>query len=48
MTAKLLGGSDTDEALHLIASRALELTGADYTLIALPDDPDAAMADISS
>jgi len=47
VTAKLLGGSDTDEALHLIASRALELTGADYTLIALPDDPDAAVEDIS-
>jgi signal transduction histidine kinase len=47
VTAKLLGGSDTDEALHLIARRALELTGADYTLIALPDDPDAALEDIS-
>ena len=47
VTAKLLGGSDTDEALHLIASRALELTGADYTLIALPDDPDAAAEDIT-
>ncbi len=47
VTAKLLGGSDTDEALNLIASRALELTGADCTLIALPRDPEAALEDIS-
>ena len=38
VTTKLLGGSDTREALHLIARHARELTGADYTLIALPDD----------
>jgi GAF domain-containing protein len=38
VTAKLLGGSDTREALHLIARHARELTAADYTLIALPDD----------
>ncbi len=38
VTTKLLGGSDTTEALHLIARHARELTGADYTLIALPDD----------
>jgi signal transduction histidine kinase len=47
VTAELLAGSDTDEALHLIASRALELTGADYTLIAIPDDPDASLAELT-
>ena len=37
VTAELLGGSDTSEALHTIARHALELSGADYTLIALQD-----------
>ncbi|MEP6559884.1 MAG: GAF domain-containing sensor histidine kinase [Nakamurella sp.] len=41
VTAVLLDGTDTQQALNLIASRALELTGADYTLIALADDPDS-------
>jgi signal transduction histidine kinase len=41
VTAELLGGTDTGEALRLIASRAQELSNADYTLIALPEDPDA-------
>ena len=36
VTAQLL--ADTDTALALIASRAAELTGADWTLIALPTD----------
>jgi signal transduction histidine kinase len=40
VTAELLGASDPAEALRLIAGRALELTGADYTFIAVPDDPD--------
>jgi signal transduction histidine kinase len=40
VTAELLGASDPAEALRLIASRALELTGADYTFIAVPDDED--------
>ncbi len=40
ITAQLLAGSDTDTALPLIASRAAELTGADWTLIALPTDTD--------
>lgn len=39
VTAELLGGTDTSEALQLIARHARELTGADYTIIALPDDP---------
>ncbi|WP_028927865.1 GAF domain-containing protein [Pseudonocardia acaciae] len=41
ITAALLAGTDTDDALRLIANRAQELTGADYALIALPDDPEA-------
>lgn len=41
VTAELLGGTDPDEALHLIARHARELTGADHTIIALPDDPAA-------
>jgi signal transduction histidine kinase len=40
VTAELLGGTDPAEALRLIATRAVELTGADYAVIALPDDPD--------
>ena len=39
VTAELLGGTDANEALQLIANRARELTHADYTIIALPDDP---------
>jgi signal transduction histidine kinase len=42
VTAHLLSGTDTATALQLIASRAAELTGADWTLIALPTDPDRA------
>ncbi len=41
VTAELLGGTDPDEALHLIARHARELTRADHTIIALPDDPAA-------
>jgi GAF domain-containing protein/anti-sigma regulatory factor (Ser/Thr protein kinase) len=37
ITTELLGASDPTEALRLIACRALELTGADYTVIAVPD-----------
>ena len=40
ITAELLAGGDTGEALRLIATRAQELTEADYTLVALPSDPD--------
>jgi signal transduction histidine kinase len=41
VTAQLLGGSEPAEVLALIAHRALELTDADHTLLAVPDDPDA-------
>jgi signal transduction histidine kinase len=40
VTAQLLGGTEPAEVLALIAHRALELTDADYTLLAVPDDPD--------
>lgn len=40
ITVELLAGTDPAEALRLIANRALELTAADYTLIALPRVPD--------
>ncbi len=46
ITTELLGASDPTEALRLIANRALELTGADYTVIAVPDDPDLAPSQI--
>ncbi len=36
VTAVLLAGSETSDALHLIASRAHDMTAADLTLILLP------------
>lgn len=36
VTTELLGGTDPAEALSLIASRTLELTGSDVTMLALP------------
>jgi signal transduction histidine kinase len=47
VTSSLLGASDPTEALQLIASRALELTGADYTFIAVPREQDTAAAEIT-
>ena len=44
VTTALLTGTDTREVLQLIATRTGELTGADYTLIALPPDEDAVTA----
>jgi signal transduction histidine kinase len=46
VTTELLVASDSTEALHLIAGRALELTGADYTFIVVPDDPELSVSDI--
>ncbi|MFD0921940.1 GAF domain-containing sensor histidine kinase [Saccharopolyspora rosea] len=43
ITTALLAGTDPTDALRLIAERALELSRADYTVIAVPDqveDPD--------
>jgi signal transduction histidine kinase len=37
ITVHLLEGGDAGEVLRLIANRALELTAADYTLIAVPN-----------
>jgi signal transduction histidine kinase len=40
VTSELLGGTDAQEALQLIASHAQELAGADYTVIAVPEESD--------
>lgn len=43
VTVQLLDGGDPAEALRLIANRAMELTGADYSMVAVPrTDPDTA------
>jgi len=42
VTAELLAGTDPDAVLQLIVGRVGELTGADWTLIAVPADPDTA------
>jgi two-component system, NarL family, sensor histidine kinase DevS len=47
VTVQQLGGADPTDVLRLIASRARELTGADYTMVALPDDPEAAPSEVS-
>lgn len=44
---ELLDGTDTTDALTLIATRALELAGADFTLIALSDADDVEAGDIT-
>ncbi|MEU8632818.1 GAF domain-containing protein [Amycolatopsis sp. NPDC048633] len=43
ISAELLGGTDVHEVLHLVASRAAELTGAGDALIALPESPGGAL-----
>ncbi|WP_410623989.1 GAF domain-containing sensor histidine kinase [Amycolatopsis sp. cmx-8-4] len=43
IAAELLGGTDVHEVLRLIASRTVELTGADDALIALPVDVGGAL-----
>jgi signal transduction histidine kinase len=40
ITNHLLSGSDVGATLQLIAERAQELAEADFTLIAIPEDPD--------
>jgi signal transduction histidine kinase len=47
VTAELLGGTDAGEALQLIASHAQELTGADYTVIAVPAEPGVAPSEVT-
>lgn len=46
--AELLAAADPADVLHLIANRALALTGADYAFIAQPDDPELATADVTA
>lgn len=48
VTSELLGGTDPGDVLRLIATHAQELVGADYTVIALPDDPEAPASAIRS
>ncbi|GAB3488660.1 GAF domain-containing sensor histidine kinase [Amycolatopsis cihanbeyliensis] len=45
--AELLAAADTTDVLHLIANRALGLTAADYTFIALPEDPDQPVPEVT-
>ncbi|HJP73733.1 MAG TPA: GAF domain-containing sensor histidine kinase [Pseudonocardiaceae bacterium] len=45
VTGELLGGTDPGDVLRLIATRAQELVGADYTIIVLPADPEAPAAE---
>ena len=49
ITAELLADGDTTEALQLIATRARELTTADYALIAVPAEshPDGEITDLT-
>jgi signal transduction histidine kinase len=47
VTAQLLGAGDPTEILRLIAGRALELTDADYAVIALPEDPELAPEEVT-
>ncbi|MFJ1758799.1 GAF domain-containing protein [Amycolatopsis sp. NPDC088138] len=44
ISAELLGGAHVHDVLHLIASRAVELSGARDALIALPVTPDGPLA----
>jgi signal transduction histidine kinase len=43
ISSALLSGTDVVEVLRLVASRAVELTGADDALIALPVEPSGAL-----
>jgi signal transduction histidine kinase len=47
VTAQLLGAGDPTEILRLISGRALELSGAAYTMIALPDGDGAAASEVT-
>ncbi|MGV0836090.1 GAF domain-containing protein [Mycolicibacterium thermoresistibile] len=46
IATEMLSGADPATALRLIAEKALTLTGADGTLVAVPADSDAAPADV--
>ena len=47
VTSQLLAGGDAEQVLHLIAGHALDLTGADYTIIALPGDTEKPAPDVA-
>ncbi len=47
VVTELLAGGDSDRALELIATRALDLTDADTAMIVVPADPDAAQAAVT-
>ncbi|NKQ52064.1 GAF domain-containing protein [Amycolatopsis sp. K13G38] len=44
--AELLAAADPMDVLHMIATRALALAGADYAFLAQPDDPEAPAEDV--
>jgi signal transduction histidine kinase len=46
--AELLAAADPVDVLHLIANRALALTGADYAFLAQPDDPELPAEDVAT
>ncbi|TVT17272.1 GAF domain-containing protein [Amycolatopsis acidiphila] len=46
--AELLAAAAPGDVLHLIANRALALTGADYTFLARPDDPELPPEEVST
>ncbi|WP_179956877.1 GAF domain-containing sensor histidine kinase [Amycolatopsis anabasis] len=45
--AELLAATDPADVLHLIANRALGLTGADYTFLALSDNPELTAPEVT-
>ncbi|NUS42702.1 MAG: GAF domain-containing protein [Mycobacteriaceae bacterium] len=47
VATELLAGGESGEVLHLVAERALSLTGSNCTFLALPDDPDTPRDELS-
>ncbi len=47
VVTELLGGGDIDRALHLIATRALELTASNTAMIVVPSDQDSDPANLT-
>lgn len=47
IATELLGGSDTETVLRLVSQKALQLTGSDLAVIAVPDGADDDSADIT-
>lgn len=46
VSTALLAGGDPDRVLQVVADRALELTDADQSFLAMPTDPDEPVADV--